>query len=104
MPCIPYEMTGEKKSGFFSGFNAVDKVVDDVRLPYPLPPLPSHILTYHSTAPKILHQNKRHISHLFLLLGSRVMHHIRHGRSHQPQRHHANRHAAKTRKGECVHA
>ncbi|KAF2824277.1 hypothetical protein CC86DRAFT_408377 [Ophiobolus disseminans] len=29
MPCIPYEMTGSQKTGFFSGFNAVNKVVDD---------------------------------------------------------------------------
>ncbi|KAH7382595.1 hypothetical protein DE146DRAFT_760433 [Phaeosphaeria sp. MPI-PUGE-AT-0046c] len=28
-PCIPYEMTGPNKHGFFSGFNAVDKVVHD---------------------------------------------------------------------------
>jgi hypothetical protein len=28
-PCIPYEMTGNNKVGFFSGFNAVDKVLDD---------------------------------------------------------------------------
>ncbi|KAF1926465.1 uncharacterized protein M421DRAFT_422794 [Didymella exigua CBS 183.55] len=27
-PCIPYEMTGSAKTGFFSGFNPVDKVVD----------------------------------------------------------------------------
>jgi hypothetical protein len=28
-PCIPYEMTGNDKVGFFSGFNAVDKVLDN---------------------------------------------------------------------------
>ncbi|KAF2035214.1 hypothetical protein EK21DRAFT_84835 [Setomelanomma holmii] len=28
-PCIPYEMTGSNKAGFFSGFNPVDKVLDD---------------------------------------------------------------------------
>ncbi|KAL5117107.1 hypothetical protein ACEQ8H_004932 [Pleosporales sp. CAS-2024a] len=28
-PCIPYEMTGNNKQGFFSGFQAVDKVLDD---------------------------------------------------------------------------
>ncbi|KAH7379518.1 hypothetical protein BKA66DRAFT_442581 [Pyrenochaeta sp. MPI-SDFR-AT-0127] len=28
-PCIPYEMTGSNKQGFFSGFHAVDKVLDD---------------------------------------------------------------------------
>ncbi|KAH8728955.1 hypothetical protein GQ44DRAFT_768822 [Phaeosphaeriaceae sp. PMI808] len=28
-PCIPYEMTGPNKNGFFSGFNAIDKVIDD---------------------------------------------------------------------------
>ncbi|KAH4069599.1 hypothetical protein HBH98_067020 [Parastagonospora nodorum] len=28
-PCIPYEMTGNNKQGFFSGFNAVSKVLDD---------------------------------------------------------------------------
>ncbi|OAL03415.1 hypothetical protein IQ06DRAFT_324098 [Phaeosphaeriaceae sp. SRC1lsM3a] len=28
-PCIPYEMSGPNKQGFFSGFNAIDKVVDD---------------------------------------------------------------------------
>jgi plastocyanin len=27
-PCIPYEMTGSEKTGFFSGFNPVDKVLD----------------------------------------------------------------------------
>jgi hypothetical protein len=27
-PCIPYEMTGSDKTGFFSGFNMVDKVLD----------------------------------------------------------------------------
>jgi len=27
-PCIPYEMTGSGKTGFFSGFNPVDKVLD----------------------------------------------------------------------------
>lgn len=27
-PCIPYEMTGTNKKGFFSGFNPVDKVLD----------------------------------------------------------------------------
>ena len=27
-PCIPYEMTGMGKTGFFSGFNPVDKVID----------------------------------------------------------------------------
>jgi hypothetical protein len=37
-PCIPYEMTGSNKTGFFSGFHAVDKVLDDVRLPFPLVP------------------------------------------------------------------
>jgi hypothetical protein len=28
-------MTGPNKTGFFSGFHAVDKVLDDVRLPFP---------------------------------------------------------------------
>lgn len=28
-PCIPYEMTGSNKSGFFSGFRPVDKVLDE---------------------------------------------------------------------------
>lgn len=28
-PCIPYEMTGSGKAGFFSGFNPVDKVLDE---------------------------------------------------------------------------
>lgn len=28
-PCIPYEMTGSGKKGFFSGFNPVGKVLDD---------------------------------------------------------------------------
>lgn len=28
-PCIPYEMTGSHKTGFFSGFNPVDKVLDN---------------------------------------------------------------------------
>lgn len=28
-PCIPYEMTGSGKTGFFSGFNPVDKVLDN---------------------------------------------------------------------------
>lgn len=28
-PCIPYEMTGSGKKGFFSGFNPVDKVLDN---------------------------------------------------------------------------
>ncbi|KAF2002362.1 hypothetical protein P154DRAFT_574306 [Amniculicola lignicola CBS 123094] len=28
-PCIPYEMTGADKKGFFTGFNAVDKFLDD---------------------------------------------------------------------------
>ncbi|KAH7072374.1 hypothetical protein FB567DRAFT_201402 [Paraphoma chrysanthemicola] len=28
-PCIPYEMTGSSKVGFFSGFNPVNKVVDN---------------------------------------------------------------------------
>ncbi|KAF1843459.1 uncharacterized protein K460DRAFT_290674, partial [Cucurbitaria berberidis CBS 394.84] len=28
-PCIPYEMTGSNKQGFFAGFHAVDKVLDD---------------------------------------------------------------------------
>ncbi|KAF1913185.1 hypothetical protein BDU57DRAFT_581723 [Ampelomyces quisqualis] len=28
-PCIPYEMTGTNKKGFFSGFFALDKVIDD---------------------------------------------------------------------------
>jgi hypothetical protein len=37
-PCIPYEMTGSNKTGFFSGFHVVDKVLDDVRLPFPLVP------------------------------------------------------------------
>lgn len=27
-PCIPYEMTGSNKEGFFSGFHPVDKVLD----------------------------------------------------------------------------
>lgn len=27
-PCIPYEMTGSGKTGFFSGFNRVDKILD----------------------------------------------------------------------------
>ena len=29
-PCVPYELTGEDKVGFFSGFMAVDTVLDDV--------------------------------------------------------------------------
>ncbi|KAJ4985925.1 extracellular serine-rich protein [Stagonosporopsis vannaccii] len=28
-PCIPYEMTGSGKNGFFSGFNPVDRVLDN---------------------------------------------------------------------------
>lgn len=28
-PCIPYEMTGSNKTGFFSGFRTVGKVLDD---------------------------------------------------------------------------
>ncbi|KAJ8117392.1 hypothetical protein OPT61_g1389 [Boeremia exigua] len=28
-PCIPYEMTGSSKQGFFSGFNPVDSVMDN---------------------------------------------------------------------------
>lgn len=28
-PCIPYEMTGSGKTGFFSGFNPVDKVLNN---------------------------------------------------------------------------
>ncbi|OMP85334.1 hypothetical protein BK809_0004004 [Diplodia seriata] len=28
-PCIPYEMTGIGKTGFFSGFNPVDAILDD---------------------------------------------------------------------------
>ncbi|CAO2652889.1 Nn.00g023000.m01.CDS01 [Neocucurbitaria sp. VM-36] len=28
-PCIPYEMTGPDKQGFFTGFHAVDKVLED---------------------------------------------------------------------------
>jgi hypothetical protein len=35
LPCIPYEMTGPNKPGFFSGFHAVDKVLDDVRVSIP---------------------------------------------------------------------
>lgn len=30
IPCIPYEMTASGKNGFFSGFNSVDKVLDNV--------------------------------------------------------------------------
>lgn len=29
-PCIPYEMTGRGKTGFFSGFEVVDIILDDV--------------------------------------------------------------------------
>ncbi|KAF1980180.1 hypothetical protein BU23DRAFT_369827, partial [Bimuria novae-zelandiae CBS 107.79] len=29
-PCIPYEMTGKGKVGFWSGFHAVDAVLDDL--------------------------------------------------------------------------
>ncbi len=29
-PCIPYEMTGRNKDGFFSGFNPVDVILEDV--------------------------------------------------------------------------
>jgi hypothetical protein len=32
-PCIPYEMTGRDKVGFFSGFQPVDLVLDDVCSP-----------------------------------------------------------------------
>ena len=28
-PCIPYEMTGSNKQGFFAGFHPVDKVLDN---------------------------------------------------------------------------
>jgi plastocyanin len=28
-PCIPYEMAGSDKTGFFSGFNSVDRVLDN---------------------------------------------------------------------------
>jgi plastocyanin len=28
-PCIPYDMTGSEKTGFFSGFRPVDKVLDN---------------------------------------------------------------------------
>lgn len=38
-PCIPYEMTGPGKVGFWSGFHAVDAVLNDVTPPSPsLPP------------------------------------------------------------------
>jgi len=29
VPCIPYEMSGPSKTGFFGGFHAVDKVLED---------------------------------------------------------------------------
>lgn len=29
-PCVPYELTGKDKIGFFSGFMAVGAVLDDV--------------------------------------------------------------------------
>lgn len=29
-PCIPYEMTGVGKAGFYSGFKPVDVILDDV--------------------------------------------------------------------------
>ncbi|KAH3955956.1 hypothetical protein HBH98_256280 [Parastagonospora nodorum] len=31
LPCVPYEMTGSQRTGFFSGFKPVDKVLDDAR-------------------------------------------------------------------------
>lgn len=44
-PCIPYEMTGRGKTGFWAGFHAQDVVLDDVSsflnpLPYPALPYP----------------------------------------------------------------
>lgn len=32
-PCVPYEMTGVGKTGFYAGFHPVDAILDDVR-PY----------------------------------------------------------------------
>lgn len=32
-PCIPYEMTGRGKVGFFSGFYPVDAILDEVCIP-----------------------------------------------------------------------
>lgn len=29
-PCVPYELSGEGKVGFFSGFKPIDAVLDDV--------------------------------------------------------------------------
>ena len=35
-PCVPYELTGKDKVGFFSGFMAISAVLDDVwRIAYP---------------------------------------------------------------------
>ncbi|KAK8247124.1 hypothetical protein IWZ00DRAFT_34340 [Phyllosticta capitalensis] len=32
-PCVPYEMTGVGKVGFYSGFRPVDAILDDVSIP-----------------------------------------------------------------------
>lgn len=42
-PCIPYEMTGEGKAGFFSGFHSVERILSDVSLSFAALRNPLHL-------------------------------------------------------------
>lgn len=39
-PCIPYEMTGPNKVGFYAGYHPISQITDDVRIPILLSLIP----------------------------------------------------------------